>query len=348
MVCFYRITLATKTGPWSTKAPIEDVVMTKPNTPEGLRVSDEQPTSCRIHWFPPEDHHSCLRSYSVKIRTADNRPVNDVAVLKSSKTFFFQGLQQCMDYDVDVTAVCIKNKIRTESEPSSVKFTTLPETIKNLELVNSTTNSLTVKWAAPVVTLGIKYVLSISGDTLATDEADNDEGTDMTQKYEVASDKNQFTFSKLPDIGQAYKISIVSVYTSPREVEMRRTETTSHEYTKVFMTRPLPPTELSIDDKEKLQIKWQKSQTPNVVNYKVTWKANEDGSNKNDGKEVIPCETEDDFVYFKFDPKLAEDNTSYKVNVYAIAKCVEEEAESKELHEKFTFTKDPLEITLFE
>ena len=88
---FFRITLGTKTGMVETRQKIEDVIMTKPLPPRGLRVSDEEPNSCKIHWLHPEKNHSCLKGYNIQIRSSDNRPFNKVHVLKSGRSFFIQG-----------------------------------------------------------------------------------------------------------------------------------------------------------------------------------------------------------------------------------------------------------------
>ena len=338
--------MSTKTGSVTTRQPIDDVIMTRPLNPRALRVFDDQATSCKISWLPPEHHHSCLKSYRVQVRTSDNRIVNDVAVLKSAKTFLIRGLQQCTDYDIDVTAVCIKNLMRTESQPYSVKFTTLPETIRNLKMEYATPNSITVKWDIPIVTSGIKYVLSISGNTNVEDSVISlDENMETIQDFEmvnieVAGDKNQFTFSKLPDIigsGHAYRVSILTVYASPREIE-----TTSGECYEIFMTKPIPPTHLGIGDtNEPYQICWHKSMTPNVSKYRIRWKSM--NSDKTE-EETIECQPDDEIIHYQFPPELIEDNTGYKVNVYAIATCGDLEAESKELHEKFLFAKKKVSV----
>ena len=344
--------MSTKTGSVTTRQPIEDLIMTRPLNPRSLSISDDRANSCKVSWLPPEHHHSCLKSYRVQVRTSDNRIINDVAVLKSAKTFLIRNLQQCTDYDVDVTAVCIKNSMRTESEPLSVKFTTLPETIRNLKMEHATPNSITVKWDIPVVTSGVKYILAISGKTNEKEtNDDNDEDMENIENFEmvnieVAGDKNQFTFSKLPDIigsGHAFKVSIVTVYASPREIE-----TTSEECQEIFMTKPIPPTHLDIGStNEPFQICWHKSMTPNVTKYRIRWKSRNSDDIKTE-EEIIESQTEDEIVYFQFPFESIEDNTEYKVNVYAIAiaTCGDLEAESKELHEKFFFTKDPPKISV--
>ena len=144
--------MGTKTGMVDTRQPIEDIIMTKPKAPKGLRVSDVDSSSCKIHWLHHEKHHSCLKSYQIKIRSSDNKFNHDVTPLRHVKTWSIRHgmLQQAQDYDITVTTLCVRDQITTESEASKISFTTLPESIKNLKLETSTPNSLTVKWDIPI------------------------------------------------------------------------------------------------------------------------------------------------------------------------------------------------------
>ena len=343
-----RIKLGTKTGMVDTRQPIEDIIMTKPKAPKGLRVSDVDSSSCKIHWLHPEKHHSCLKSYQIKIRSSDKKFSHDVTPLRHVKTWPIRHgmLQQAQDYDITVTTLCVRDQITTESEESKISFTTLPESIKNLKLESSTPNSLTVKWDIPIVTNGIKYVLAINANTSEDDEADDDDEEEITKikdfevkNIEVSADKSQYTFNDLPKIigtGHAYDISVVTVYTSPREIESKSKECKDR-----FMTRPLPPTKLAVGDKDKpLQITWHKSVTPNVVGYKVRWKPMnvEDASNTNvktDEATISDVDPEQDQIFFSFPPGRVQAAQVYKVNVYAFAESANLSSESKELHEKF-------------
>ena len=332
--------------------------MTKPKMPKGLRVSDVDSTSCKIHWLHPEKHHSCLKSYQIKIRSADNKFSHDVTPLRQATSWNIRHgmLQQCMDYDITVSTLCVKGtdsgSIKTESDAANYSFTTPPESVKNLKLENSTPNSLTVKWDIPTVTNGIKFVLGINANT-GEDEADDDANENENEEnkeinikdyevnnIEVAPDKNQYTFSDIPKItgtGHAYDITVVTVYTSPRDVEVK-----SKEYKERFMTRPLPPTKLSVapvgDNEEKsLKICWNKSVTPNMTGYKVRWKPlhqSEETVIKTDEESI----NAKDQTFFSFPPERVQVGTVYKVNVYAVVESGNLSSESKELHEKFEIT----------
>lgn len=367
----YRIELGTKTGTVSTRQPIQDIILTCPLPPRGLRVSEVSSTSCLVSWLLPESHHSCLRGFQIQIRMSDGRIFKDVAVTKLTKSFTVRGLQQCQDYDIAVTALCVaENSRRTESDVSLVNLTTLPEKVRNLRLDNATPNSITLKWDTPMMALNLKYKVTINGDTYpAQDEFDDleldgqgDEKNESSSQVgapqhiryfqttvEVPGDKNQYTFSKLPEIigsGHAYDITIVASVVTSRENEVL-----SPEMTERYMTRPLPPTNLRIG-KRPLQIFWHKSMTGSVSSYKVRWRpfgnvASEENEAKEANVDLNESMGEDgNAVYFSFPEDQVQVGTAYKVNVYAVAESAGLTAESKELHEKFVI-KSLTDIALF-
>ncbi len=372
----YRIELSTKTGSVSTRQPIDDIVLTCPLPPRGLRVSEVSSTSCLVSWLLPESHHSCLRGFQIQIRLSDGRIFKDVAVTKTAKSFNVKGLQQCQDYDIAVTALCMaENGRRTESEVALVNLTTLPEKVKNLRLDQSTPNSITVKWDTPMIALNLKYKVTISGDT-GTDEDEEDtydlDDEDVKSEHhesssnlgqaniryytttvEVAGDKTQHTFSKLPEIigsGHAFDVTIIASVVTSRENEVL-----SPDVTERFMTKPLAPTNLRLGNKENLQICWNRSMTSTVTSYKVRWKpiASQVGSEEEIKAEeaIVPFTHTDapgevSTVHFDFPLAHAQVGIGYKVNVYAVAESAGFTTESKELHEKFII-KSPTEIDVF-
>jgi hypothetical protein len=213
-------------------------------------------------------------------------------VPKTAKSFHIQGLNPATDYDVDFIALCqAEDGKRTESEPAMLSIITLPEKVRNLRLDNAAPTSLTVKWDAPVVSTSHKYKVTISGRMPASDD-DEEEMidwvtpvdpiggstlnvseqarrtiSDYASTIEVAGDKTQYTFSKLPEIvgtGHAYTVEVVVVAASSRDGEVS-SETTSG----VFVTRPLAPTNLRLDKDRPRGITWYKSMTPHVRKYRV-------------------------------------------------------------------------------
>ena len=76
-----------------------------------------------------------------------------------------------------------------------------------------------------------------------------------------------YQFSQLPEIigtGEKYKVSIETVLTLSNGVTSK-----SDPVTKTFVTKPLPPENLHINDHEQQIFAWQRSPSPAVKNYKL-------------------------------------------------------------------------------
>ena len=160
----YKIELMTKTGSVPTRQKISDIILTRPKPPSGVRIGGVTSNSCVVSWDAPKGH-PCLRGFQVQIRYPDGKILNDFAKFKNVKSHTFMELLPCQDYDIAVIACCMSSNRRTESEVTWVSFTTKPEPVRNLRLENSSPNSLTVAWDAPLVSSNLKYKISINGDT---------------------------------------------------------------------------------------------------------------------------------------------------------------------------------------
>jgi len=359
----YQIELGTKTGNVMTRQSITDIILTRPLVPKGVRVEDITPNSCVLAWVLPSGHSS-LRGFRINVSGADGKVFKDLSVSKSSKSFVILGLNPGQDYDIVLIALCVSDDgKRTESDPEVTSMTTLPEKVRNLRLDNSTPNSITIKWDAPVVSSNYKYRVTISGNTAQDgDEPDDDNDsleltpesgeaqeivdqlskpkiTDFVSTIEVPGDKTQYTIAKLPEIigtGYPYFVEVSVVVTTSREKEV-----TSQIVNGVFITRPLAPTNLRIDKEKPCGILWHKTMTPYVRRYRVRWRPSDDSmpldaSVKIDEAYVNASSTQDgseNTISFVFPPTL-QVGMVYKVNVYAIVETFNQVVESKELHEK--------------
>lgn len=352
----YRIELFTKTGNVTTRQSIQDIILTCPMPPRAVRVSDVTASSCVVSWLPPNGH-PCLRGYLLQIRTGDGKIFKDVAVTKASKSFLVRSLSSCQDYDIFVTALCLAEDGRkTESEPSSVTVTTLPEKIKNLHLENATPNSLSIAWDVVVATLNLKYKLVVSGDTGADEDgADHDDDLDpdedeedlvvkpttnmkeYSNTIEVPGDKTTYTISRLPDIigsGHGYNITICAVSITAKENEV-----TGQAVSELFMTKPLPPSHLVLG--KELELVWHRSITPSVKSYKIKWKpiAGKDteeflASSLKADEATVRANTHQHTIHYTFAPSQVQVGVAYKINIYAVAECGQATSDSKEMHEK--------------
>ena len=68
----YRIELGTKTGLETTRAPIAEVIMTKPMPVKGIMVNDISPTTAVVHWLDVEGH-PCLKGFQIIISSGDGK-----------------------------------------------------------------------------------------------------------------------------------------------------------------------------------------------------------------------------------------------------------------------------------
>ena len=91
----YEITLKTKTGNVSTRQPISDIILTRPEKPKGILVSDVLHNSCTVSWVLPNKNHSCLRGFQMRVEYPDGKLLKDFAVLKHIKNHKIDGLQPC-------------------------------------------------------------------------------------------------------------------------------------------------------------------------------------------------------------------------------------------------------------
>ena len=53
--------------------PISDLALTCPSEVRGLRATNVTSSSCLLTWLDPELGHACLKAYSIKVETHDNK-----------------------------------------------------------------------------------------------------------------------------------------------------------------------------------------------------------------------------------------------------------------------------------
>ena len=53
--------------------PISDLALTCPSKVRGLRATNVTSSSCFLTWLDPESGHACLKAYSIKVETHDNK-----------------------------------------------------------------------------------------------------------------------------------------------------------------------------------------------------------------------------------------------------------------------------------
>ena len=160
----YKVILKTITGNVVTRQAISDVILTCPLPPSGIRIAELTSSTCLVTWNLP-DGHPCLKNFQIQVRSPDGNVLKDFFVPKETESINVEGLQPCNDYDIAMTAICVAGQnIRTESETSWISFTSRPEQVWNLRLVDVTTNSISIQWDPPVVSMNLKYKITINGN----------------------------------------------------------------------------------------------------------------------------------------------------------------------------------------
>ncbi|XP_071746056.1 uncharacterized protein [Lepeophtheirus salmonis] len=315
----YRIELGTKTGNVHTRQYIQDTLLTKPNSVEGMLVSNVNEESCLLSWIHSEEGHSHLKGYQITVeRFSDSKVIRVLVVKRTEKIFKIIGLTPSLDYTLRIEVLCSHENLKTESESNEAWLTTLPDSPKDFHTDSLPgTTSAVLKWEPS--SNAIKYRLWIDCEDINYHFV-----TDMP------GDRTQYNASKLPEItgtGRQYTAVIASVITSSRSNQ----DVTSFKTTISFVTRPLPPTNIRIFPNEKFTIFFDPSLTENVSKYKIKWKGEEGAAMEG----LIESSVEGP-LKFEFDYDF-EINVVYKINIYALLIQGYEDDdiyESKELHEK--------------
>uniref|UniRef100_A0A0K2UDL8 Protein tyrosine phosphatase, receptor type, J [Myotis lucifugus] n=1 Tax=Lepeophtheirus salmonis TaxID=72036 RepID=A0A0K2UDL8_LEPSM len=328
----YRIELGTKTGNVHTRQFIQDTLLTKPQSVEGMLVSNVNEDSCLVSWVHSEEGHSHLKGYQITVeRFSDSKVLRVLVVKKSEKLFKIARLTPSLDYTLRIEVLCSHENLKTESSSNEAWLTTLPNPPKDLHIDSLPgTTSAILKWESPPNT--IKHRLWIDCEEI-----------NYHFVTDIPGDRLQYNASKLPEItgtGRQYTAAIASVITSSRSNQ----DVTSSKATISFVTRPLPPTNIRISSNEKLTIFFDPSLTEKVSKYKIKWKGEEGAAME----ELIESSDEGPLKFtFNFDFEI---NAVYKINIYALLIQEYEDDttyESKELHEKLILKNESQIFSLY-
>ena len=173
----YEIQLGTKTGEVESRQKISDIILTKPERPEGAMITNITSTSCDVQWLLPDKHPS-LRGFQLKVRKFNTtKIVKNISVIKTENNFNLFGLLSGTDFDLSLTALCSYNDKQTESEPTNISLVTPPVAPINLTQDNSSPSSITVSWDTPPSSYAtLKYKVSINNEEnkLSTRDGNNE------------------------------------------------------------------------------------------------------------------------------------------------------------------------------
>ena len=309
------------------KAP-KALVLTKPLPPSNIRIQ-EGVDQAALEWSPPEGWgHSCLVGYKIQLRIkGDGKCIQDDFISTSHpRSAVFKELVSTMEYEISLATVCrnkhcqhADNMVIQASEIMSdfitKTFVAPPRSPLNLRLESSQPNSLKLKWDTPLdCNVKPTYNIILHPENKKIQELIGEEVIKETEQ-------NTFTFSKLPErvgAGKPYEVSVKTV------INIGAKFYHSAPTKKVFMTKPLPPENLTVNCKSH-EFSWLRSRTAEVKSYKFKIKKEDEKANEyivND--DTIQEESFEEsgsvemhLVTFKV-PYKFEVGIEYKINVFSL------------------------------
>ncbi|XP_055494286.1 fibronectin-like isoform X3 [Leucoraja erinacea] len=130
----------------SQSAPLIGIQKTAIDSPSDIQFSDITTTSFTVNWLPPKVH---VTGFKVQVQPEKGGAVKTERVPTSRTSHHLTNLLPGTDYIVSISALS-----RTqESMPAVGEQSTISDSPTNLEFTKSTTDSLTISWTPPPLTV---------------------------------------------------------------------------------------------------------------------------------------------------------------------------------------------------
>ena len=123
--------------------------MTNPEPVESFTIESLSVDSALISWEIASGH-SCLKGFNISCVSRDNKIKREVEVKhepgKLTSSFLLDNLVPATEFTVEITAVCVYDKLETISSEETLQFITKPFPPHHLRMETQNCHSFSVTW----------------------------------------------------------------------------------------------------------------------------------------------------------------------------------------------------------